>query len=194
MVMINKKHDYKILWNMPYHDLISQWGKDKNDLRNKDLYYWRDELETRPWKSVGMKPDHPVHKIVEEKFSAYGLTLGPTQYMITVVGVGMDSLHLDPPIRGAAINIPIEIEKDWQFFLTGSAEDLTEAPRTASNAVKFYYEPEKCSFFNCRAPWIFNSQAPHSFANYAKTDRVVMSISFLEDYDTVLKLIPKEWF
>lgn len=194
--MINEKHDYRILWNMPYHNLILPWEKDKNELRNKDLYYWREVLETRPWKSVGMKPTHPVHKMVENIFLPLGLTLGPTQYMITVAGVNMDMLHTDPPIRGAAINIPIEIEETMQFFLAGNAEDLTEAPGTKSeNALtKFKYEPEKCSFFNSRAPWIFNTQKPHAFANYAKTDRVVMSISILEDYDTALGLIPKEWF
>ena len=192
--MINKKHDFKILWNMPYHNLISQWEKDKNELSNQDLYFWRDELRTRTWKSVGLKPYHPVHKMVENVFLPLGLTLGPTQYMITVAGLNMDMLHLDPPVRQAAINIPIEIEETMQFFLTGNAEDLTEAPRTESGAVKFKYEPEKCSFFNSRAPWIFNPRKPHAFANYAKTDRVVMSISILEDYDTALGLIPKEWF
>lgn len=187
-------NDYAILNNMPYQDLIQFWEKDRNNLKDLNLFLWYDELNERPWKSLNIKESHPIHDIIQRLFLDIGVTTTFIQYMITVANHGMEEkLHIDMPLRKTAINIPIQIQERSQFFLMGNSKDLVPYNNTQGTP-KFYYQPEKCSFYNSRKPWVFNTQEPHSFANYAPEDRVLLSISIEEDYDTVLKALPKEWF
>ena len=186
------KHDYRILENMPYEHIQKFWERDGKIL-NTDLFDHTDYMVEKTWQCITLNKEHELHKIIKDMFEPLGLEVGLLLYMICDARLGMDKIHEDKDWRGSAINIPIQIEEEQQFFLMGS-EECTPAPRSPSGAPKFLYEPEKCAFYNARRPYMFNSRKPHGFANYADTERVVLSISFQNLFDDALKLIPKEWF
>ena len=187
------EYNYKILQNMPFDDIKSHWESDKDNLDDPHMFWEHPGIVVKTWRLIYLLEPHPLTNIIKNMFAQYGLSVYEMTYMISEARLGMDKIHIDPEHRLSAINIPIQIEEEHQFFLQ-CTDECIETVRTASGAPKFLYEPEKCAFYNSKRPFVFDPLKPHGFANYADTERVVLSITLETPYSEVIDILPKEWF
>jgi len=188
---------YRILEKSP-QSLIDQityyWLKDRYNLEQNDtLDFWRAD---HTQDCIIPNSNHKLNEIVNQFLP---INHSGIMYSRNLPKCGLSPVHIDSNInRGCAINIPLNVDLNWSFFFIGP-ENCTERPivegeQINSGSKRYEYEPEKYQYYNLKKPILLDTKKPHGFANFAETDRVILSISFSENYEYILDNLPKDWF
>lgn len=187
---------FTILENFP-NDLL----QELKDIWNQGEWY--KELEASPgamWHHC-LRLDHPIFKKFPEETRTLEYYSNPPH---TANGP-----HLDRG-RWSALNIPIDVDHDNSYFLTGKTHLLKvyerktwldKDPKAHGHDVKaygpvgFFKEQEgKFDYYNLEKPVLFSTKTPHGFANNSDTSRVILSVTFDLTYEQMLNILPSEWF
>jgi len=134
---------------------------------------------------IAISDDHPIQKLINLPAKDFSLV-----YLRSFPRSGLSPVHIDVS-RACALNIPIEVDPNDSFCFIAN-KPCTERPfhenEIANEKAKRYlYEPENYDYYNLRNPCLLNTKVPHGFANFADTERVLLSISFIDPYEEVLK-------
>lgn len=162
--------------------IIDFWEKDKNYLEtSEDLQLIRpDEYQDY----IVIKDSHPLHDLLNIPVPYFALV-----YLRSLPRAGLGPVHIDSK-RQCALNIPIQVDLDSSFFFVANQECTEREPYENEpvnvGSKRYIYEPEKYNYYNLREPCLLDTKTPHGFANFANTERILLSIGFLESYDTVL--------
>ena len=165
---------------------------------------WYKELEASPgamWHHC-LRSSHPIFERFPEETRTVEFYSNPPH---TANGP-----HLDRG-RWSAMNIPIDIDHDNSYFLTGKTHLLSVYDRKTwldkdesahGHKVKnthgptgFFKEEEgKFDYYNLEKPVLFSTKTPHGFANNSDRSRVLCSVTFDLTYEQMMNILPPEWF
>ena len=183
--------NFKILSNFPetlLQTVKSFWEIDCHNLKdsNRFKYYRPDEYQ-----------DYIVLKRNHALYDKFNLLCSGMVYLKSDPRAGLGPIHIDSG-RGCAINIPIQVDLNNSHFFVANTEcterDFFDKEVISPGSKRYEYEPEKYSYYNLRQACILNTKQPHGFANYSDSERILLSISFSESYEDVIKNLPNEWF
>ena len=171
----------------------------------KDIWQegeWYKELEASPgnmWHHC-LREHHPVYANLPEEAKTL-------QYYSNPPHSG-NGPHLDRG-RWSAMNIPIDVDHDNSYFLTGKThllkgyerkryldqyKDGHEVKSTNGPVGFFREEKDKFDYYNLEKPVLFSTKTPHGFANNSDRPRILLSITFNQTYEQMIHILPEEWF
>lgn len=170
----------------------------------KDIWYegdWYKELEASPgamWHHC-LRASHPIFSEFPEETRTLEYYSNPPH--------AANGPHLDRG-RWSAMNIPIEMDHENSYFMTGKTHLLKTYKRKGHLDYKdghkvdntkgptgFFYEEEgKFDYYNLEKPVLFSTKTPHGFANKSDKPRVLLSVTFDLTYEQMLNILPPEWF
>ena len=117
--------------------------------------------------------------------------------------------HLDRG-RWSAMNIPIDMDHDNSYFMTGKTHLLKHYERktwldkdpqhghqvkSTQGPVGFFREDkDKFDYYNLEKPVLFSTKTPHGFANNSDRPRILLSVTFDLTFEQMLNILPAEWF
>ena len=164
---------------------------------------WQNEIEASPgamWHHH-LRSSHPIF----EKFPEETRTL---EYYSNPPHTE-NGPHLDRG-RWSAMNIPIDMDHDNSYFMTGKTHLLKHYERKTwldkdesahGHKVKthgptgFFREQEgKFDYYNLEKPVLFSTKTPHGFVNNSDRPRILLSVTFDLTYEQMLNILPEEWF
>ena len=162
---------------------------------------WYKELEASPgamWHHC-LKSSHPIFERFPEETKTVEFYSNPPH---TANGP-----HLDRG-RWSAMNIPIDMDHDNSYFMTGKThllkvykkkehlnyETSHQLERELGPRGFFYEEEGKFDYYNLEKPVLFSTKTPHGFANNSDRSRVLCSVTFDAKYEQMINILPPEWF
>lgn len=169
------------------------WTEDQHHVKtDSDKFFFDHVDETQD--SIIINPVHKLYDIFDDVLP---INYKSMLYLRSFPYVGVTPVHSDWN-RKASLMIAIEVDFNDSHFFIGGEEECTKRPHedwedVYEGSQRFKYEPEKYHFYNYLNPCVFNAKKAHGFANYAMTQRVVLSVSFDEEYDYVSEALHKEW-
>ena len=190
-----RKMNFKILENFSKEIIDAakyHWELDRNFLRDESRFKFFRLDEYQDY--VVIKGDHPLQKLVKFPIEHFSII-----YLRSLPKAGLGPVHIDSN-RGCALNIPISVDPNDSFCFTAkSGVKCTERPFYHDEignpeSKRYLYEPEKYDYYNVRETCLLNTKVTHGFANFAETERVLLSISFKESYEDVVDMLSKDWF
>lgn len=162
---------------------------------------WKEVKEANPGKMYHhcLDSKHPIFKEFPKEANTLEYYSNPPH---TANGP-----HLDRG-RWSAMNIPIEMDHENSYFLTGKTHLLKtykikehlnyQKGHTVDNLkgpTGFFYEEEgKFDYYNLEKPVLFSTKTPHGFANNSDKPRVLLSVTFQYTYEQMLNILPLDWF
>lgn len=112
------------------------------------------------------------------------------KFFKTIAG-GKVAAHRDK--RNVAINIPINTNNDQHTIFYESKGDFENPDiqvdgKKMSVDAKRYYDVVETLRFNLNQPACLDTSTPHGVENLSESDRVILSISFIDEYDDFTKI------
>jgi len=184
---------FTILENFP-EDLLQKL----KDIWNEGEWY--KEIEASPgamWHHC-LRSSHPIFEEFPEETRTVEFYSNPPHTK--------NGPHLDRG-RWSAMNIPIDIDHDNRYFMTGKTHLLkvyerktlpvgyTHKVTSQSGPIGFFFEEEeKFDYYNLEKPVLFSTKTPHGFYNNSDRSRVLCSVTFDLTYEQMMNILPPEWF
>lgn len=160
------------------------WDQDKHSLDDESRFVFVRPDEYQDY--IIIKRGHSLYDTINA-FECASIV-----YLRSMPRAGMGPIHIDSN-RGCALNIPIRLDTKNSFCFVANEECTERLPfpnePISVGSKRYEYEPEKYSYFNVRKPCLLNTKMPHGFANYSDHERVLLSVSFSQPYDEVLKML-----
>lgn len=161
--------NYEVLHNFP------------EELLNYFKIYWKENKDSVEiiqrfiYKRADYLPN--VKNVLNLEYNDITALIGPAN-------IGITEPHIDSS-RLVAMSIPIDVDLKNSFFYTDKV-----------GKEEWVYVEEDCDHYNLEKPCIVNTKVPHGYANFADTDRVILSVTFGEHvtYEELLERLPREWF
>ena len=165
--------------------IVNCWEIDKTSLNDESRFKFFRPDQYQDY--IIIKPGHPLYDIINLPVDYVSLT-----YLRSLPRAGLGPVHIDSN-RGCALNIPIQVDFDNSFCFVANEEcterDPYEFEPVSPGSKRYLYEPEKYQYYNVRKPCLLNTKKPHGFANFADTERVLLSISFTESFNSIMSNI-----
>jgi len=182
------KKNFEILKDFPKEIIDAAkyyWELDKECLNDESRFKFFRLDEYQDYIVIGK--DHPLQKYVKFSIKQFSIV-----YLRSLPRAGLGPVHIDSN-RGCALNIPISVDPNDSFCFTAKYDvECTERPFHPNEIVnpeskRYLYEPEKYDYYNVRESCLLNTKATHGFANFAETERVLLSVSFKSSFEDVLR-------
>jgi hypothetical protein len=165
--------------------IIDCWEEDKNQLFDNNRFI---DGRFDVYQDLAMiNPGHALFDLIKLPVPYASLF-----YLRNPPRSGVGPVHIDGNnIRTCVLNIPIYVNLDESFFFVikdgeTATERVGKPGEIVNNGGKRYeYEPKKYDYHNLKDPCILNSKIPHGFANFADTERVILSICFDKTFEFV---------
>ena len=184
------KKNFEILKDFPKEIIDAakyHWELDKDclDDETRFKFFRLDKYQDY----VVIKGNHPLQSLIKFPVDHFSIL-----YLRSLPAAGLGPVHIDSN-RGCALNIPISVDPNDSFCFTAKYDvECTERPFHSDEvgnpeSKRYLYEPEKYDYYNVRESCLVNTKATHGFANFAETERVLLSVSFSQPYDEVLRML-----